>query len=141
MNVENTGHSVRMFKRISFLATLSALTLTPHVAEAGQPYSESLMDCAALMDMSNRMNSERANHGNGLVLSRIAEALEKAAYNQSLDEGRDNPGAYLEQLKSDKVTHWDAKGVSFVFSDEFKDWMAYCRKFSAHLGIDFNDFR
>ncbi len=130
-----------MIIRVLFCAFLLALTFTPHRAEAGQPYSESLLDCAVLMDTSNRLDPEKADHGKGLILSRIAAALEKAAYDEALGEGHADPDAYLSRLRSDKISHWDAKGIRFVFSDEFKDWMAYCRKFSAHLGIDFQDFR
>ena len=130
-----------MIYRVSCLAALAIFGLNPHSTEAAQAYSESLMDCAVLYDTSNRIDPARANHGKGLALSRIAEALEKVAYDQALIERQDNPVAYLARLKSDKISHWDAKGITYIFSDEFKDWMTYCRKFAGHLGIDFKDLR
>ncbi|WP_224823511.1 hypothetical protein [Cognatishimia sp. MH4019] len=99
------------------------------------------MDCAALFDLSNRMAPERANHGKGLVLSRMAERLERAALDEAVTEGQGDPGLYIARTKAEKIDHWDRKGTLFVFSEEFKDWMAYCRKFSAHMGVDFDDLR
>ncbi|MEL6596970.1 MAG: hypothetical protein AAFQ47_13600 [Pseudomonadota bacterium] len=128
-----------MSNRVFFLVALVLLGFSPHPAKATQAYSESLMDCAVLFNTSNRINPERADHGKGLALSRIAEALEKAAHDQAVNEGQDAPESYLSQLKASKISHWDGKGLTYVFSDEFRDWMTYCRKFAGHLGIDFKN--
>lgn len=122
-------------------AFVAAMLLMPKTGTAGQAYSESLMDCAVLFDTVNRQDPGRENHGKGLFLSRVSETLEAEAKAQAISEGRTDPDAYLAAIKAEKITHWDSKGLRFVFSEDFRDWMRYCRKFSSHLGIEFEDLR
>lgn len=127
--------------RTLFIAAFIWAQVSAQPVNASQAYSESLMDCAALFGISNRMDPEKANHGKGLVLSRISETLEDAAFEQAVLEGHSDPKSYLEGVRAESVAQWDSKGVLFVFSDEFKDWTSYCRKFSGHLGISFDHLR
>ncbi|MDV7142449.1 hypothetical protein R3X27_07110 [Tropicimonas sp. TH_r6] len=104
-------------------------------AEAGQPFSESLVDCAALFTISNRAYPERRHAGKGLALEQLGETFLAAAEARARAEGRTDPTGYICDLEAEKTAAWDSRGAFFVFSEEFRDWTSYCRSLSDHLGI------
>lgn len=118
---------------MGFASAALALTVLP--AAAQQPYSESLVDCASLVTISNRMDPGRAEGGKGQALQDYGNRLLIGAVRQAEIEGRSDPVAHVRALVLEKNAYWDDKGMMFVLSEEFRDWMSYCRKFSRHLGI------
>lgn len=112
------------------------LCLSGQPGLAQQPYSESLVDCASLYTISNRAFPERATSEKGAKLQEMERVLLWAAIEQAQKEGHADALSHVNDLSARKAAHWDSKGLRFIFSDEFRDWMSYCRKFTAHLGID-----
>ncbi|WP_135503345.1 hypothetical protein [Roseovarius aestuariivivens] len=102
---------------------------------AGQPISESLMDCAALYTMSNRLVPARPLTRKGEKLEQAAAVLQAAAERQAIIEGQANPRDYVARLCPQKQAHWDKRGAMIVFSEEFREWMTYCRSLSRHLDL------
>ncbi len=115
--------------------TCLCAALGPVRADAGQPISESLVDCAALFTISNRAFPERSDAGKGRVLEQFRETLLAAAELRARSEGRKDPSGYVCELEAEKDALWDARGAFFVFSEEYRDWARYCRALSDHLGI------
>ncbi|NNF25151.1 MAG: hypothetical protein HKN63_10175 [Rhodobacteraceae bacterium] len=104
-------------------------------AAAQQPYSESLVDCASLVTISNRMDPSRAEGRKGQALQDYGNRLLIGAVRQAEIEGHSDAVGHVRALVLQKNAHWDDKGMMFVFSEEFRDWMSYCRKFARHVGI------
>ena len=113
---------------------LAAVLSTP--AAASQPISESLVECAALYDMSNRAFPERRETPDGERLENARAELLDAALGRAQEEGRSDAQGYVAELLPLKEAGWDAKGVQYVFTQDFRDWMGYCRSVSEHLGVD-----
>lgn len=108
----------------------------PAPVAAQQPYSESLVDCAAIFTTTNRRFPERAEGEKGRRLQAVGDKLIVAALDQAKKEGVSDPGAHVNELYAAKSAKWDDRSLMFIFSEEFRDWASYCRKFTAHLGID-----
>ncbi len=104
-------------------------------ANAGQPYSQSLAQCAALMDISNRLAPERRSTDNGRKLTQLREAYYMEAVAQAKREGHRPPTRQVAKLYAAAAEDWDSRGLLFLFSEDARDWFAYCRKFGAHLGL------
>ena len=113
-----------------------ALILTVLLAAApaaAQPYSKGLSQCGALYGLV-AMWSERPEHVE--PLERAAGIFANAAFDQALAEGLDNPAETLDRQADDQRALWAAEGRLWVFSEEFRDWAAYCRKFAKSRGLD-----
>ena len=102
---------------------------------AKQPISESLVDCATIFSMTTRAFPER-NTAKSAALKSAEKTLLAEAENKARAEGNANAPMYVAALANKKQQKWDARGVNFIFSDEFRDWTSYCRSLSKHLGIE-----
>ena len=120
-----------MNRRLGLMVILAA---TP--VQAGQPISESLVDCGTLFDLSNRAFPERRETEKGASLAHASDQFLTAAREQARAEGRASPERYVEDMIGTKEENWDGKGLSYVFSQDFRDWIQYCRSLSDHLGVD-----
>ena len=117
---------------------LLCLTLaTP--AGAAQPLSASLVDCAAIFTMANRAGPGREMTENRAALYRMGVRFAVAAAARAVDEGHDQPAAYVATLWPKKTAHWDRRGPGFFFSANFRDWTRYCVALSRHLDIRLRD--
>ncbi len=113
-----------------------ALLLVAAPAGAGQPYSQSLAQCAALMDLSNRRAPERRSGEKGMRLTAARDAYYAAAVAQAAREGHGDGLKRVAALYADAAADWDGRGLFFVLSEEAQDWFGYCRKLAAHLGVE-----
>jgi len=117
-----------------FVIIAMLLVATP--AGAGQPYSQSLAQCAALMDLSNRRAPNRRSGENGMRMTAARDTFYAAAVAQAAREGHGDGRKRVAALYSDAAADWDGRGIFFVWSEEAQDWFRYCGKFAAHLGIE-----
>lgn len=111
------------------------MTLPSFGVFAKQPLSESLVDCATIFSITTRAYPERQTK-KSIALSSAERVLLQAAENRARAENRPLAQSYIAKLVIEKQTHWDARGVDFIFTDEFRDWASYCRALSNELGID-----
>ncbi|MRU14186.1 hypothetical protein FDP25_01965 [Roseovarius sp. A21] len=116
-----------------------AMTLSATPLQAGQPISESLVDCAMLFTITNRAEPERANHGKGYALDRAKDKLLVAAQARAHQEGRGNAERYVSDLASAKAEKWDAKGMRYIMTQDYRDWIGYCASLIDHLGLELTD--
>ena len=119
--------------RYKTIIALLAILLFSRV-EAKQPISESLVDCAALFTISTRAFPERQT-AKARALNNAATTLTRAAQTRAATEEQSDPQGYVDKLLREKRAKWDARGVNFIFSEEFREWASYCRSLSKHLGI------
>ncbi len=118
-------------------AVLALTALLPAApVEASQPYSESLLDCAALHTIVNRRNPGRAETEKGQALLAYAEALVTEAMRQAKGEGHEDPAGYVKAMLVQKIGHWDGKSDVYFLTGDFLEWVRYCHKFGEHLGVE-----
>ena len=115
-----------------FLVFILACGCIP--AHAKQAISESLVDCAAIYTMSTRAFPER-HTAKTAALKHANKTLTASAQERAILEGRLQADKFIEVLTREKQQKWDAKGVQFIFSEEFKGSTAYCRSLAKHLNI------
>ena len=107
----------------------------PVAASAGQPISESFVECAQLFDMSNRQEPARRATDKGAALEYAAAQLMQAAADEAAREGRRAIPAYVAEMAEVKASRWDAEGVTYVLSQDFRDWMGYCKSLAKSRGV------
>lgn len=97
-----------------------------------QPFSESMMDCAALYQNAAQwvQTDEKADK-----LIYAANQWADAALVQTNAEGKPISKDALWSNIDAKTDAWEARGAVFVFSQDFRDWAAYCRAFAKDRGI------
>lgn len=106
-------------------------------AVASQPYSQSLAQCAALIDQPSRLSPHRATRTQkGRALAVLSERFVAEAVVQAGREGNADPEAAVATLYAAAAGDWDARGLRFFFTNEARDWIDYCRSFGLELGID-----
>ncbi|WP_238365323.1 hypothetical protein [Mesobacterium pallidum] len=113
-----------------------AAVLAASPAVAGQPISESLLECAALFDSSNRWFPERASSPKARKIQAVTDALLGEAERVAQEEGRREVVAYMTQVWHAKQDSWDARGKFYMFTDDGQDWFAYCASLARHRGLD-----
>ena len=59
-----------------------------------------------------------------------------AASVRAQSEGVADPNDYVETAMTAKYDEWSDRGIRAVFTEEFRDWLDYCRAFGANQGID-----
>jgi hypothetical protein len=92
-----------------------------------QPYSESMLECAALYQNSAQfVTSEQASER----LLRAARLWADSAYDQSCAEGNPLDPISVWDRIDQKSAEWEAKGPALFFTEEYRDWMKYCRSFA-----------
>ncbi|MBU3258467.1 hypothetical protein KPG71_00420 [Roseovarius sp. PS-C2] len=121
------------------LPVVLALALAATPLQAGQPISESLVDCAMLFMITNRAEPARANHGKGYALDRAKDKLLIAAQSRAHQEGRDDAERYVADLAGAKAEKWDAKGARYIMTQDYRDWIGYCASLIDHLGLELTD--
>ncbi|TCP42146.1 hypothetical protein [Rhodovulum marinum] len=122
-----------MFRAVVF-ACLAGLSAEP--ALAGQrATSESLVDCAALLTIPARAYPDRAAAQPGGGLSAVAEAFLDGAEGCAAAEGHAAPDAHIAALFQRKAALWDGRGMGFTVTEDFRDWMVYCRDLAGRLDI------
>lgn len=106
-------------------------TLVPPTAVA-QPFSESMMDCAALYQSAAQFVSTEANSEKLIYLSR--QWAQKAISQTSAEGSPQSEATVMHQIDA-KAKAWEAKGASVFMAEEFRDWTAYCKAFGRTQGI------
>ena len=114
---------------------LAMCLAVPTSVSAGQPVSESLVQCAQLFDTSNRMHPGHRTSGNGQKLAALSTRFMDAAAREAKREGRASVRPYLRSHAAKKAAYWDAKGEAYVFTDDFQDWAKYCRRLGKDRGV------
>lgn len=104
---------------------------------AKQPLSESLVDCATIFSMTTRAFPEHQTEKTAALRSAERVLLQEAG-NKARAENRPTPQKYITRLVIEKQK-WDARGIQFIFTDEFRDWASYCGSLSKHFGVDLKD--
>lgn len=97
-----------------------------------QPFSKSMAECGGLYAFA-RAHVESPD---AVALLEFGQAKWiNAAIVQSQSEGVSDPATYVEATMTAKYQEWTDKGALAVFSEEFGDWMDYCRAFGRAQGI------
>jgi len=111
---------------------IAATVMCIPLAATAQPYSASMTDCASLyQNMAQIVRSEQDAYRMMYSVNMWAEA----AVVQAKAEGRTTTFEATWEEIDQKTEAWQAKGKLFFFSEEFRDWAAYCRKFAKHTGV------
>ncbi|NNE51227.1 MAG: hypothetical protein HKN30_02370 [Sulfitobacter sp.] len=110
---------------------IAALLVLP-VPLSAQPYSESMADCASFYQNAAQWvrTDEKAEE-----IMHAVRAWYEAALDQAQAEGRSISADAMWDKIDARTGDWEAKGVYFSFTEEFRDWASYCRKFARHNGI------
>lgn len=102
------------------------------LAAAAHPYSASMTDCASLyQNMARIVRSEQDAYRMMYSVNMWAEAVVVRAK----AEGRTTTFETTWKEIDEKTDAWQAKGKLFFFSEEFRDWATFCRKFAKHMDI------
>ncbi|EBA11311.1 hypothetical protein [Roseobacter sp. CCS2] len=116
-----------------FIITVLALGIAGPVV--AQPFSKSMAECAGLYAFGHdNVQSDDALH----LLEYGQAKWMNAAIVQAQGEGVSDPRDYVEAAMTAKYEEWNARGVTAVFTEEFSDWMDYCRSFARAQDIDLN---
>lgn len=115
-------------KQILFVALL--LSASP---VAAQPFSKSMAECAGLYAFGRDfIDTDETAH----LLEFGQAKWMNAAILRAQTEGVAEPARYVEAAMTAKYEEWTSKGVMAVFTEEFGDWMDYCRSFARDRDID-----
>ncbi|WP_342075282.1 hypothetical protein [Yoonia sp. SS1-5] len=99
---------------------------------AAQSYSESMAECAAIhQNAAQWVRSDDAVEKLLIATRRWAEA----AIMQAEVEGIADPENVIWAMIDRKTGEWEAKGPDVFTTEEFHDWVAYCRAFGQEFGI------
>ena len=101
-------------------------------AMAGQPISNSMAECSAIYAASSVWVTTPAKVAR---LEMASGRWAEAALAQAHAEGRGNPAAHVDRVRAEKSAEWIEKGVQVVYSDDFRDWMGYCRSLARNRGL------
>lgn len=111
---------------------LVALLGAPCAAQA-QPYSDSMADCAALYQNSAQfVSDDRAD-----MFHYAMRQWHTAAVKQSAKEGRPLTEKQMWEKVNAQSQKWEQNGAMFIFSQEFRDWSAYCKSFARHIDVTY----
>lgn len=111
---------------------LLGLFIVAPLSVSAQPFSESMMDCAAIYQSSAQfVTSEQATQ----KLLKATRAWAESAFDQSCAEGNDVEMMSVWDRIDEKAAVWEAKGPKVVFTEEYRDWTNYCRSFARSRGI------
>lgn len=112
-------------------ATFALFCLTS-AANAGQPISESMVHCGALYSVAGSWmrTDEKAEK-----LYTVSDEWADAAIERAAVEGRSDPQGYVSSLWGGKCEAVASKGKAYVFSQDFRDWMGYCRALGRKMNV------
>ena len=91
---------------------------------AAQPFRKSMAECEGLYAFG-RDFIEREDNVHFLEYGQAKWM--NAAILQAQSEGIANPSSYVDAAMTAKYEEWNARGITVVFTEEFGDWMDYCR--------------
>lgn len=121
----------RCMVRICF--TVLALAFGLASPATAQPLSKSMAECAGLYAFGR----DYVQSDDVVYLLEFGQAKwMNAAIIQAQSEGVLTPAAYVDAAMAAKYDEWQDRGVLAVFSEDFGDWLDYCRAFGAAQGID-----
>ncbi|MEC9196595.1 MAG: hypothetical protein VX974_03225 [Pseudomonadota bacterium] len=117
------------------IGLIAAMCLTPVVATAGQPFEESLVECAVLIDLLTGEQTPMPGD------SAEMDFFVGTAKNMRAEALRRTNAAYVEKTDAEKrqLWHerWDAGQWDIPSNrQELSEWWTYCFKFADHLGVD-----
>jgi hypothetical protein len=118
-----------MFRSLSF-AIIGLALAGP---AAAQPYSQSMAQCAGLYEAVRTSVSRPENLAS---LDAAAATFVRAALAQAQAEGQGDPAGWVRQHRDAMRADWLARGELAAFSQDFRDWTAYCRALAADHGIE-----
>ncbi len=105
-------------------AIVAALILLAPAAQAGQPISVSMAECAGIaLGLADHVHTP---HRKDRILS-IGAGWAKAAQEEA---GRD-----MSVIVREKAEIWRDKGRMVAFTQEFRDWTEYCGSLARHKGL------
>ena len=111
------------------LALILCLTALP--ATASQPISKSMAQCAGLLfAMEHLVESPDRAYWLGAAAARWTNHATKRAK----AEGR--PARTIPTEVDASKQDWLGKGATFVFTEDFRDWISYCRKLGKASGLE-----
>ncbi len=110
------------------------VALTAPATAFAQPYSESMADCASQFQnaaqwVQNDENSEK--------LMAAARVWADAALVQARQEGQRVSKEDIWTKIDRKTELNEAKGRTYFVSQDWRDWMSYCRSFGKDRGITY----
>lgn len=113
-------------------AIIIAVAMACPSTAIAQPYSQSMVQCAALYQ-----NAAQWVPSDDLAaqLMDVAHIWADASLDQSALEGKNITLDEVWVTVDAQTTVWEAEGAMFVFSEEFRDWTAYCKAFAKDRGI------
>lgn len=115
------------------LPFLILATVAPTGISASQPYSDSMADCAGIyQNAAQWVTTDEAANRLMLAVSRWADA----AIAQAEGEGIRNAEERMWHRIDSKTSEWEARGAGVFFTQDFREWMQYCRSFAKNQGID-----
>lgn len=100
---------------------------------AAQPFSQSMAQCAGLLEAVQSVVPE---HESIARIEAAAVAFSQAAAEQARAEGRDDPEGWVATHRDAMRADWTAFGGLKVFSQDFVDRSAHCRSIADDRGID-----
>ncbi|MBB4173429.1 hypothetical protein [Sulfitobacter noctilucicola] len=104
-------------------------------AASAQPYSESMADCASVYQ--NAAQWVRTDESADKLMQAAIQWAE-AAVRQSEIEGKPTSIDAVWDRIDVKTDAWEQKGSGVFFSEDFRDWTQYCRKFAKHTKVRIN---
>lgn len=120
-----------LFYRMALIST----ALTPAILNAA-PFSDSMAECAAqYQNAAQWVETDAATD----KLMYAARAWADAAIAQATAEGIADAQDTMWAAIDAKTAVWEAKGPLLFGTEEFRDWMNYCRSFAADRGIAFEE--
>ncbi|WP_298842751.1 hypothetical protein [uncultured Roseobacter sp.] len=102
-------------------------------AQTGQPISESMVQCGALYSVAAEWVSEGPGQER---LLHAADVWAQAAYARAEHKGRTDPENWVSGMWRSKCNGWYDHGAGYVFTQDFRDWTAYCRALARHEGLE-----
>lgn len=116
----------------SFL--LLAFCVAPLSGQA-QPYSTSMAQCAGIFDAMSQLVTSPENQKK---VATVSAAYLDSARAQAVREGVEDPDKVVDATFTTTSDEWARKGARAVFSQDYRDWTAYCRSFAKDQGIEFD---
>ena len=109
-----------------------SVLLTAPAGNAGQPISESMVQCSALYSVAGSWveNAEKAAR-----LYSLSDAWVAASEARAAAEGISLSQDRVNALWTHKCAEWSSKGRLYVFSQDFRDWMSYCKALGREVGL------
>lgn len=118
----------------AFALVLAGL-MASGTAQAGQPFEESLVECAVLIEALT--GDQTPVPGQNAMLDYYVGT----ATNMRAEAERMRNASYVSEMAVQKRVVWEKRWEDGNWDDpanrqEVADWMQYCFKFAEHLGVE-----